>query len=577
MGISPLVSIIVPVCNGEKYLSEAIESILAQAYCPLEIIVVDDGSTDRTSAIAKRFFPSVKYWYQANAGTGAARNRGVELAQGSFFAFLDADDLWLQDKLTIQMGTFCDNPETEIVFGYVKQFYSPELDDIERSKLRCPDQAMPGFLPCTMVIRREAFFQVGLFETNWRLGQDVSWIIRAREQGLRAVMVPQPVYMRRLHKNNKGVVNREFSKDRIRILKASLDRKRLMQCAIQDNPGARGKSVIELINKNEVMTQNLEGGHSASHVQIDGRVHRGADTDGGELGDSAEPMPESTLPLFERLLIESQSNCNRSCWFCPRTYDRSGTYIDEKGRSVIAEMPTEMVLNLLDQAQGVGFRRNVTFCSYSEPLLDKRNIMFALEAKKRGMTPYLHSNGDMLKQDDRLCREIRDAYEYIVIGLYDYRTNEELESAKQFWLKRLAGVNLKFSLIGSSEACEVKSMAIPRALVPTDSRIHVPDLTFSNAPCHRPLLRMIIRYDGEMCNCCEDAQGVFHLGNAYKNTLEELWFSELHVRAIRDLIEGRRDNFSLCRDCPQSPTGHAPRGMRIKFSPRNYTLGKSST
>jgi len=72
METSPLVSIIIPVYNGEKYLSEAIESILAQAYSPLEIIVVDDGSTDGSSEIAKRFFPSVKYWYQANAGTGAA-------------------------------------------------------------------------------------------------------------------------------------------------------------------------------------------------------------------------------------------------------------------------------------------------------------------------------------------------------------------------------------------------------------------------------------------------------------------------------------------------------------------------
>lgn len=225
--MSPLVSTIVPVYNGEKYVSEAIESILAQAYRPIETILVDDGSTDGTSEIAKRFSPNVKYWYQTNAGTGAARNRGIELAKGSFFAFLDADDLWLPDKLTVQMAAFHDDPETEIVFGYVKQFYSPELDDITKSKLRCPDKAMPGCLPCTMLIKRDAFFRVGLFETNWRLGQDVSWIIRAREHGLRAVMVPHLVYMRRLHKDNKGIINREFSKDRIRILKASLDRRRL--------------------------------------------------------------------------------------------------------------------------------------------------------------------------------------------------------------------------------------------------------------------------------------------------------------------------------------------------------------
>lgn len=226
MGISHLVSIIVPVYNGEKYLSEAIDSILAQTYHPVEIILVNDGSTDGSAEIARRFSPALEYCYQMNAGTGAARNRGIGLARGSFFAFLDADDVWLQGKLMIQMAAFYDNPETDIVFGHVKQFYSPELDEITKSRLFCPDEAMPGFLPCTMLIKREAFFQVGLFETNWRLGQDVSWIMRARERGLREVMVPDVIYMRRLHKNNKGITHRQFGRDRIRILKASLDRRR---------------------------------------------------------------------------------------------------------------------------------------------------------------------------------------------------------------------------------------------------------------------------------------------------------------------------------------------------------------
>ena len=226
MKTSPLVSIIVPVYNGKKYLSEAIDSILSQTYHPTEIIIVDDGSTDGSGESAQRFSSAVKYCYQTNAGTGAARNRGVELAHGSFFAFLDADDIWLQDKLTIQMAAFYNNPETEIVFGHVKQFYSPELDEVTKSKLRCTDEAIRGFLPCTMLIKREAFFKVGLFETNWRVGQDVSWIMRAREQGLREVMLPDLVYMRRLHKNNKGIIHRRFNGDRVRILKASLDRRR---------------------------------------------------------------------------------------------------------------------------------------------------------------------------------------------------------------------------------------------------------------------------------------------------------------------------------------------------------------
>ena len=89
------------------------------------------------------------------------------------------------------------------------------------------------------------------------------------------------------------------------------------------------------------------------------------------------------IPLFERLLIESQSNCNRSCWFCPRTYDRSGKYLDSMGNAVLKQMPTESIVDLLDQAQALGFQGSVGFHHFSEPLLDRRNILLAREAKRR--------------------------------------------------------------------------------------------------------------------------------------------------------------------------------------------------
>jgi MoaA/NifB/PqqE/SkfB family radical SAM enzyme len=112
---------------------------------------------------------------------------------------------------------------------------------------------------------------------------------------------------------------------------------------------------------------------------------------------------DTKIPLFDRLLIETQSKCNRSCWFCPRTYDRSGKYLDSNGKSILNFMPTEMILALLDQASDLGFKGSVGFHHYSEPLLDDRNIQLAQEAKQRDMKPYLHTNGDLLKSDDRLC------------------------------------------------------------------------------------------------------------------------------------------------------------------------------
>jgi radical SAM protein with 4Fe4S-binding SPASM domain len=79
---------------------------------------------------------------------------------------------------------------------------------------------------------------------------------------------------------------------------------------------------------------------------------------------------------------------------------------------------------------------------------------------------------------------------------------------------------------------------------------------------------MIIQYDGEMCNCCEDTHGAFSLGNIFHRSLEELWFSEQHVNTIKELIKGRRENFGLCKICPMTPTGRAAGGAKISMAVR---------
>ena len=278
------------------------------------------------------------------------------------------------------------------------------------------------------------------------------------------------------------------------------------------------------------------------------------------------------IPLFERLQIESQSNCNRSCWFCPRTYDRSGKYLDPAGKSVLRQMPTAKILGLLDEALGMGFSGMVGFHHYSEPLLDPRKIFLAREAAARGMSPYLHTNGDVLRRNDALRDEVREVYTLIVVGLYDYSSNEELRSEQKFWKDRLAGARLEFSPIGLSDGRTTESIGVPRALVPPDRRMTLPDLTFSNAPCHRPLIRMLVQYDGEVCLCCEDTTGAFALGNVHRQSLEEIWFSARHTEIVNQLIAGRRDGYALCSACPMSPTGPAPKGQRVGFGPRKFRV-----
>ena len=228
LGTNPLVSIVIPVYNCERYLAEAIESVLAQTYQPIEIIVIDDGSTDKSARVAKKFSPPVKYCYQPNSGLGAARNCGIRLAKGDYVAFLDADDIWTENKLTLQTAVFQNDPEKDMVFGHVKQFISPELDDNQKNKIYCPDDKMPGYIAGSMLIKRKSLIHTGTFETHWQIGEFVHWYIKAKEQGMKGFMLPEIVLKRRLHTDNMGIYARDSRNDYVRILKASLDRRRAL-------------------------------------------------------------------------------------------------------------------------------------------------------------------------------------------------------------------------------------------------------------------------------------------------------------------------------------------------------------
>ena len=219
-----LVSVIIPVYNAEQYVAEAIESVLVQGYNSIEIIAVDDGSTDGSAEVIKKF-PAVQYLLQTNAGISATRNRGIEHAQGDFLAFLDADDKWVENKIVLQMAAFDNDPKLDIVFGHVQQFFSPELADLKNDQ-PAELELMPGYIPSTLLIKRDAFLQVGLFETNWKMGEFASWYLRSLEQGLRQLMLPDLVALRRLHDSNNGLQQRSSINNYIHIIKASLDRRR---------------------------------------------------------------------------------------------------------------------------------------------------------------------------------------------------------------------------------------------------------------------------------------------------------------------------------------------------------------
>lgn len=219
---SASVSVIIPVYNVEKYLGDAIASALAQTLPPLEIIVVDDGSTDASAAIACGFGAPVWVESQPHRGVAVARNRGVALARGQFIAFLDADDLWSKDKLSVQMAQLEKRADAEMIFGQVEQFVSPDVE----MHVQIPDHPVAGLYASALLIRRVDFYRAGEFGRDWKLGEFIDWYARAVELGLRVVVVPQVVTRRRIHRTNQTVFDPALKMEYPRVLKTLLDRRR---------------------------------------------------------------------------------------------------------------------------------------------------------------------------------------------------------------------------------------------------------------------------------------------------------------------------------------------------------------
>ncbi|MCE5195436.1 MAG: glycosyltransferase family 2 protein [Nitrospiraceae bacterium] len=222
---SPLISVIIPVYNGERYIVEAIESVITQKYKNIEIIVINDGSTDRTEEILNSY-KNVKHLYQSKQGAPSARNTGIKFSTGELIAFLDADDLWTKDKLEIQTSIFKTLPDLDMVFGHVKQFYSPELKASQRERIYMIADSMPGYLPGTMLVKKRSFFRVGLFNSKFKIGEFIDWYSRAVDYGLKSCLASEVLLKRRIHDSNTGITERDSRKDYLRILKTSLDRRR---------------------------------------------------------------------------------------------------------------------------------------------------------------------------------------------------------------------------------------------------------------------------------------------------------------------------------------------------------------
>lgn len=220
------VSVIIPAYNAVRYLKEALDSAIYQTRPPLEIIVIDDGSTDNTRDLAADYDPMIRYVYQENQGIGAARNAGVHLAQGDYISFLDADDFWTRDKLERQMAVFQEQPGINMVFGWIQQFVSPEIDAAERQKWQCPPDPMPGIHAGTLLMPKKDFEAVGYFRTDLRVSEFIEWYGRAQARGLKIHTLEQVLMHRRIHGQNTMLMQQNSSQDYLEAVRAALILKR---------------------------------------------------------------------------------------------------------------------------------------------------------------------------------------------------------------------------------------------------------------------------------------------------------------------------------------------------------------
>lgn len=195
----PLVSVIIPVFNGERYLADAIESVVRQEYRPLEIIVVDDGSTDRSGEVAHGY-DTVRYVYQANQGAAGARNTGIAAARGELVAFLDHDDLWTPDRLRVHVGYLLDHPAAGYTVATGQLFLE---ENVDRPTWLSPQELeQPQPLLGTLVIRQKVLARVGVFDTSFKVAEDTHWLMRANDAGFPLTVLPQVVVLRRVHATN---------------------------------------------------------------------------------------------------------------------------------------------------------------------------------------------------------------------------------------------------------------------------------------------------------------------------------------------------------------------------------------
>ena len=214
------ISVVIPVFNGARFLAHAIDCALGQEGASVEVIVVDDGSTDATAQVAAGYGERITCLHQPNRGPSAARNSAVARARGDFFAFLDCDDLWPQHNLRTLLAAMTEG--VDIVLGQIQE----QRYDAERQAWVASRK--PTFSPslCAMLVRRETVLRVGPLDETIRIGEDKDWFYRAREAGQQIVYLSG--HIAQYHRRHETNMTRDMGRPEtylLALLRKSLQRR----------------------------------------------------------------------------------------------------------------------------------------------------------------------------------------------------------------------------------------------------------------------------------------------------------------------------------------------------------------
>jgi glycosyltransferase involved in cell wall biosynthesis len=228
MSANPVVSCVIPVFNGERFIADCLESVLQQTYDAMEIVVVNDGSTDGTKAILGGYGARITVIDQPNAGVKAARNRGMAAASGAIIAFQDADDLWLAEKTQLQVDRLTRNPEAGLCTCMMENFWESEVaHEAEQLRGTKHDGARLTTLPGIMV-RQDAFDRIGGFNTDTGQNDETaSLLFHAKAAGVPVEHVDQVLVRRRIHGDNMSRRQDEgLRTDLLKLAEAAIARRR---------------------------------------------------------------------------------------------------------------------------------------------------------------------------------------------------------------------------------------------------------------------------------------------------------------------------------------------------------------